>query len=151
MATGASQTETCVSPCRAGAGGNEPGELPLKQSNNPTMGSATDADGHLYLAARPNNRVDEFEPSSGDRVASFGTGAETANARDLYQPSAVTLTPTGNVLVAERSNSRISEFSSGGTSCAPSAPVSSTALPSSRPAPRAASKETSNDTGTAAR
>jgi sugar lactone lactonase YvrE len=94
-------------------------------------GVAVDSHGHLYVADTGDNRVLEYDsPFSGDVVAKrvFGqNGKFTTNdcnptgvtAVSLCSPGAVAVDGTGDLYVADTSNSRVLEFTSPLTSQMP--------------------------------
>ena len=89
-------------------------------------GVAVDASANLYVADNGNNRVLEYSApltngaaanlvfgQGGDFASdscNYDTGGATSTAIDLCAPSGVTLDSTGNLWVADQSNSRVLEY-----------------------------------------
>ena len=122
---GASQFETCTSTCQAGIPGGGAGQL-----DDPD-GVATDSSGDVYVADHSNDRIDEFSAAGAfikaygwgvsDGASQFETCTSTCQpgiagggAGQLYNPRGVATDSSGDVYVADSSNSRIDEFSAAG-------------------------------------
>jgi uncharacterized protein YjiK len=83
-------------------------------------GVAVDASGNLYIADKYNNRVREVYASNSTIAtiagsASYGYSGDgaAATAAKLYYPTGVALDSSGNLYIADSSNSRVREVSLG--------------------------------------
>jgi hypothetical protein len=124
VSDGASSFETCPSSCQAGIAGGGAGQM------DTPAGVGVDGPGDVYVADFMNDRIDEFS-SSGTFLKAWGwgvrtgassfewcttschagiSGAEPGQFRDPYGVGAPA-DSSGVVYVADRSNSRIQEFS----------------------------------------
>jgi YD repeat-containing protein len=120
---GEAKLEVCTSTCEAGIAGAGSGEL------NGPKGITVTANGDVYVADMPNNRVQEFT-EKGEFVAAFGFGVSnekaefeicTSNCKvgiagagngQFNEPTAIAASPDGDVWIADRSNNRVEEFNS---------------------------------------
>ncbi|MGN6866878.1 MAG: hypothetical protein ACTHMY_00585, partial [Solirubrobacteraceae bacterium] len=122
VADGTSTTyQTCTTACRQGVASGSAGGL------NRPQDVAIDATGILFVADAENERVDEFD-TSGNFEKAWGWGVADGQQRfetctttcqsgtsnvgtgALSTPFGVAVTPSGDVVVAEYGNSRVSEF-----------------------------------------
>src|SRR4051794_4850048 len=90
--------------CKPGVGGSGPGQMT-------SPNSVAVAGGEVYVTDTAEHRVDRFT-TAGDPDGSFGSFG--TGAGKLSGPRGVAIAPGGNVLVAENTNSRVSEFTSTG-------------------------------------
>ncbi len=125
VANGMNQPETCTSTCQAGLPGAGAGQL-----EDPT-GVATDSSGDVYVSDYGNARIDEFS-AAGAFIEAFGWGVndgmnhfETCTitcqdgidgegAGQIYSPEGVATDSSGDVYLADSSQSRIDEYDAGG-------------------------------------
>ncbi|HWO82440.1 MAG TPA: 6-bladed beta-propeller [Solirubrobacterales bacterium] len=74
---------------------------------------ATDPDGVVWFVDYTENKVYEVPASGGFPVARFGTAG--AGAGQLSGPFGIAFKPNGNLLISDRANNRIEQFSPSGT------------------------------------
>jgi len=125
VATGAAALQVCTTSCLAGSSGGGAGQL--SQPRQP----AVDAAGNVYVADDPNARIDvftaqgAFKRAFGRNVGGAGVdvctvtcsaGASGSAAGQLSNPTAVAVSPAGEVFVTDGNglNNRISVFSAQG-------------------------------------
>jgi len=76
-------------------------------------GVAVDGSGNIYIADQGNNRIRMVNTSgiistvAGNRSGGYGSDGVAATATDLYNPSGVAVDGSGNIYIADVSNSRI--------------------------------------------
>ena len=125
VADGMNQFETCTSTCQAGIPGAGAGQF-----EDPT-GVATDSSGNVYVPDYGNARIDEFS-AAGSFIEAFGWGVNdgmnhfetcTSTCQDgidgegagqIYSPEGVATDSSGDVYLADSSQSRIDEYGAGG-------------------------------------
>jgi DNA-binding beta-propeller fold protein YncE len=105
VSDGKSELETCKSSCKAGIAGSGNGQLSFP------AGITVDASGHLWVADKKNNRIQEFS-STGSYMAQFGS--KGSGEGQLNEPVDVTISE-GELYVLDYGNSRVEEFSPAGT------------------------------------
>jgi len=102
---------TAASGCSSGSG---PGEF------HRPLGIAVDSSGNVYVTDYTNNRVEKFT-STGHYItawgcATAGTGCPgSSTPGELNEPYGLAVDSSGNVYVADFSNSRVEKFTSTGT------------------------------------
>jgi uncharacterized protein (TIGR03437 family) len=88
-------------------------------------GVAVDASGNVFIADRDNNRIREVSVSgiiatvAGNGTAGFSGDGGPATAAELYEPSGVAVTPSGNLFIADYVNNRIRKVSMPASSGSP--------------------------------
>jgi hypothetical protein len=102
--TGANNFETCTSGCQAGIFGSGLGQL--SSPNSVAVGG-----GEVYVTETSGARVSRFT-TAGVPIGSFGSFG--SGAGQLSGPRGIAITPDGNVVVADRANNRVSEFTPAG-------------------------------------
>jgi tripartite motif-containing protein 71 len=127
VANGMNQPETCTSTstCQAGLPGAGAGQF-----EDPT-GVAIDSSGDVYVSDYGNARIDEFS-TAGAFIEAFGWGVNdgmnhfemcTTTCQDgidgegagqIYSPEGVATDSSGDVYLADSSQSRIDEYGAGG-------------------------------------
>ncbi|MFI5027443.1 MAG: NHL repeat-containing protein [Solirubrobacterales bacterium] len=114
----------CTASCTFGTSGVAAGQM------DAPAGLALDASGELLVSETSSNRVDVFNPQSGQFIRAFGkdvggpgidscttvcqTGTFSTAPGALESPYGLSIGPNGDIFVSESSNSRISVFNSTG-------------------------------------
>ncbi len=89
-----------------GSSGSGNGQL------NFPYGVALDSSGNAFVADFNNNRIEQFNSSTGAYIATIGSSG-SGNGQLSY-PTGVAVDGSGNVFVSDNGNSRIEEFNSAG-------------------------------------
>ncbi len=116
--TGAAAFETCQSgTCLIGLEGSGDGQFSgmsdiVAVTSSQTYGDTTVYSTNIYVTEIGNQRVQSFKGSDGSFQAKWGA-AGTGDGQ-FAEPVAVTAIPNGNVLVADRLNHRVQEFTDAG-------------------------------------
>lgn len=105
---GKSEVEVCTSSCKAGIEGGGSGEF-----KHPWGIAVNRSAGDVYVSDQSNNRIEEFEISTGKWLRSFGSFGKEGG--EFNSPNGVAVDSSGNVWVTDYGFNRIEEFSSTGT------------------------------------
>ncbi len=74
-------------------------------SNNGPVDLDFDADGNVFVVDRGNHRVQKFT-RTGSFLGSFGSSG--SGSSNFNQPNGIVVSPSGDLLIADRNNSRVS-------------------------------------------
>ncbi len=109
VGNGKAEFEVCTSVCQAGISGSGNGQF-----TKPEGIAVNQATGNVYVVDSGNNRVEEFEGSTGKFVRIIG--ASGSGEGQLSNPLGIAITPTGGeVWVGDAFNNRVDRFSETGT------------------------------------
>ena len=109
VSNGKSEFEVCTSGCEAGVAGSGEGQF-----SKPEGIAINQAKGNVYVVDKGNNRIEEFEGSTGKFVRKFGESG--SGKGQLSNPWEIAITPTGGeVWVSDAFNQRVNRFSETGS------------------------------------
>jgi len=85
------------------------------------LGVATDSKGNVYIADYINNRIRMVDTSgtiqtvAGNGLFGFGGDGGPATSAELFMPQGVSVDKSGNIYIADTSNTRVRQVNSSGT------------------------------------